>query len=179
MGSLLIQNCCFFNVMFYSTIKWKWIFANLWNTWYGYALPSRATKTFWKRVPYRRAVSTFMINVSRIPQLNKIYYIIRRQIKWVYKRTIPQQISIQIPTSMTMRVASQPRKENMPSEHATEQRTIRTPANPTTDLAWIMFEEHAICSLPRVSDTYLGEKYSVICSAVYCTARKYMVSRKI
>ena len=55
-----------------------------------------------------------------------------------------------------MRVASHPKKENIPREQATEQSTITTPARPTIDLAWIMLEEQASCNLPSVRDTYLN-----------------------
>ena len=57
---------------------------------------------------------------------------------------------------MTMRVASQPRKEKIPREHATEHRTMMTPASPTTDLACIILDEQDSCSFPSVSDTYLS-----------------------
>ena len=45
-----------------------------------------------------------------------------------------------LPTSITIRVASQPRNEKIPREQATEHKTIITPDNPTTDLACIRFE---------------------------------------
>ena len=59
---------------------------------------------------------------------------------------------------MTIRVASHPKKEKIPSEQATEQSTMITPANPTTDLAWIMLEEQENWSLPSVSETYLKRR---------------------